>query len=65
MLVADPNDPYQDVFYPEALTAKGWLSPAPSAVDTVFAAIIQNIVTGKLGTADALTAGDASLNAAL
>lgn len=65
LLVTSPSNPYTSIYYPEALSAAGWLSPAPSTVDTIFAAMINNITTGRYDAPQALTAADQSLNAAL
>lgn len=46
-LSASPNDKYAAVFYPEALIARGWLSPAPSATDSIFSAMIGDITSGR------------------
>ncbi len=64
LLTLDPSNPYTAVYYPEALNTAGWLSPAPSAVDTIFSAMINNITSGRYDASQALTAADQSLNAA-
>ena len=64
LLTPKADDSFAPVYYPEALNAKGWLSPAPSAVDSVFSAMITNVVTGRMQARDALSAADQSLNAA-
>jgi len=65
LLTPKADDPYEPVYYPEALNVKGWLSPAPSVVDSVFSAMITNVVSGRLQARDALSNADQSLNAAL
>lgn len=64
-LVPATTDLYEPVFYPQALIAKGWLSPAPATLDAIFAAMIGNITSGRLKPKDALTVADQALNAAL
>ncbi len=64
LLTTNPANQYSAVYYPEALNAVGWLSPAPDAVDHVFAVMINNITTGRYDAPQALTAADQSLNAA-
>ncbi len=64
LLVPDPSDLYAAVYYPEALSAKGWLSPAPATVDQIFSAMISNVTSGRDSTPEALSAADQSLNAA-
>ncbi len=53
------------VIYPQALIARGWLSPAPAATDRIFAGMITAIISGRMSVHDALTTADQSLNAAL
>jgi ABC-type glycerol-3-phosphate transport system substrate-binding protein len=65
MLGTNPANPFTAVYYPEALNATGWLSPAPAAVDAIFAAMISNVITGRYEVPQALNAADQSLNAAL
>lgn len=65
MLTAKPDDANAAVYYPEALTAKGWLSPAPGTVDGIFSGMITNIITGRQDVQSALSNADQSLNAAL
>lgn len=59
------NDRYAEVYYPEALIARGWLSPAPSVVDEIFGTMIGNITSGRYDASGALDFADASLNEAL
>jgi ABC-type glycerol-3-phosphate transport system substrate-binding protein len=65
LLVASPSDSYAPVYYPEALVAQGWLSPAPSVTDSIFSAMISNITTGQYQARNALQVADQALNAAL
>jgi len=59
------NDLFAPIFYPEALVAKGWLSPTPSSTDAIFGTMIGNITTGRRSVRDALQTADQSLDAAL
>ncbi len=65
MLTARAEDRYASVFYPEALTARGWLSPAPTATDGIFAGMISNIVNGRSDVSGAVRTADDSLEASL
>ncbi len=65
LLKAESNDRYGAVFYPEALIAKGWLSPSPRETDMIFSTMIGNITTGRLDVPRALTEAEQSLNEAL
>lgn len=59
------SDRYDTLTYPDALVAKGWLSPAPSATDPIFSAMIGNVTSGRMQSAQALQAAGESLNAVL
>tara|TARA_B100000745_G_scaffold291264_1_gene230874 strand:- start:16963 stop:18213 length:1251 start_codon:yes stop_codon:yes gene_type:complete len=55
------NDPLLDLAYDEAFIAKGWLSPQPARVDTVFSAMVDDVVSGRSDALDALTKAQRSL----
>lgn len=65
LLTSSPSDLYTPVFYPEALVASGWLSPAPAVTDSIFSAMISNITSGRYQTQTALSQADQALDAAL
>lgn len=65
LLTPSPGDLYQPVFYPMALIARAWLSPAPGTVDTIFAAMINAIISGRENIHQAIVDADQSLTAAL
>jgi ABC-type glycerol-3-phosphate transport system substrate-binding protein len=60
-----PADPVAAVAYAEALYAKGWLSPAPSATDPVFSGMIGNVISGRMNLVAALANAERSLSALL
>ncbi len=64
-LVPTRNDLYEPVYYPEALIARGWLSPAPADVDRIFATMVNNVASGREVVGEAVTTAVQSLNAAL
>jgi multiple sugar transport system substrate-binding protein len=64
-LIPAADDRYQPVYFPEALVAKGWLSPSPAKTDTIFAAMIGNITSGRYDVGQALTTANQALNSAL
>ncbi len=64
-LVPSNKDIYEPVFYPEALIAKGWLSPAPGITDGIFSAMIDNVNSGRTSVNQALFSAEQALNAAL
>ncbi|HEX5774833.1 MAG TPA: extracellular solute-binding protein [Candidatus Paceibacterota bacterium] len=65
LLVPSNADLYEAVYYPEALAARAWLSPAPPATDRVFATMMDNVNSGRMSVKQALVAADQALNAAL
>lgn len=65
LLTPPASDLYAPVYYPEALVAQGWLSPAPSVTDGIFSSMISSITSGQLQAPDALTKADEALDAAL
>lgn len=64
-LTPSSKDLYEPVYYPEALVARGWLSPAPRTTDSIFASMIESISSGRASVKEALGNADASFNAAL
>lgn len=64
-LIPASNDRYAPVYYPQALIAKGWLSPSPATTDSLFSTMIRNITSGSLSVGDALTSANQALNASL
>ncbi|MGB4076432.1 MAG: hypothetical protein WBK28_01875 [Minisyncoccia bacterium] len=65
LLSAPPEDPYKPIYYPAALSAKGWISPVPTETDRIFLAMIVSITTGRASVDEALRAAAGSLDAAL
>jgi ABC-type glycerol-3-phosphate transport system substrate-binding protein len=65
LLTPPAGDIYAAVYYPAALAAKAWLSPSPAATDRIFAAMINDVVSGRRSVHDALIVADQSLTAAL
>jgi len=59
------GDLYEPVYYPEALIARGWLSPAPEETDRIFATMVNNVLSGREAVSNAITTVNQSLNAAL
>lgn len=64
-LVPADGEIYTPVFYPQALVARGWLSPAPLTTDAIFETMISDITTGRRLTRDALSIAERALNAQL
>jgi len=63
-LAPQAGDLYEPVYYPEALVARAWLSPAPQEIDRIFATMINNVLSGREGISSAITTTNQSLNAA-
>jgi ABC-type glycerol-3-phosphate transport system substrate-binding protein len=59
------TDQFAPIYYPEALVATGWLSPAPATTDSIFSAMISNIATGRFQANTALSTAAQALDAAL
>ena len=59
-----PGDPYGAIVYGEALISHGWLSPEPALTDSVFAAMIQGVISGTTRLSEAVAKAEQSLNAA-
>lgn len=59
------NDPIAAVSYPEALYAKGWLSPAPADVDRIFSGMIGDVISGHSSPETALLNAEGSITALL
>lgn len=64
-LAARQQDPYRAVYYPEALVAKGWLSPAPEETDRVFSTMIGDMTSGRADADKALSAASRALEEAM
>jgi ABC-type glycerol-3-phosphate transport system substrate-binding protein len=64
-LIPAPENRFQPVYFPEALVAHGWLSPSPSVTDSIFAAMIRDITSGRSDVGEALTTANNALNSAL
>lgn len=64
-LAPNRNDLYEPVYYPEALIARAWLSPAPVITDRIFATMVSDVTSGREPVVGALNAATQALNAAL
>ncbi|MDB5245362.1 MAG: protein of unknown function with transrane region [Parcubacteria group bacterium] len=62
-LTPSATDRFQPVYFPQALVAKGWLSPLPSVTDQIFSTMIGDITSGRKDNGTALTAADQAINA--
>lgn len=64
-LLPSREDRFQPVYFPEALVARGWLSPSPSVTDDIFGSMIRDITSGRRDVGQSLTAAGQALNSAL
>ncbi|MDE1919741.1 MAG: extracellular solute-binding protein [Patescibacteria group bacterium] len=62
---APPADPVAEVAYAEALTADGWLSPAPADTNRVFSGMIEDVTSGRSMPDTALSDAENALTALL
>lgn len=58
------SDKFEPIYFYEALTSRGWLSPSPAATDRIFSTMIENIVSGRVPIGQALSQADQALEAA-
>jgi ABC-type glycerol-3-phosphate transport system substrate-binding protein len=65
LLVPASGDLFEPVYYPQALMARGWLSPSPLDTDTLFGTMVGSVTSGRQDPASAITTLDQALNAAL
>lgn len=65
LLTPTQGDLYEGVYYPEALVARGWLSPSPQKTDALFATMIGSVTTGRQATAEAIATLAQAISAAL
>ncbi|MDO8590721.1 MAG: ABC transporter substrate-binding protein [bacterium] len=63
MLVANPGDPYQSIFYNSAIRSRGWLDPNPALSQTVFQNMIESITGGEAEASKAIDAAGRNLSA--
>ncbi len=64
-LVPREGDLFESVYYPEALVARGWLSPSPAETDRVFSTMINNVASGRESVSGAISTANQALDAAL
>lgn len=63
-LAPKEGDLFEPVYFPEALVARGWLSPAPAETDRVFATMVGNVMSGRESVITAIQTASRSLTAA-
>jgi ABC-type glycerol-3-phosphate transport system substrate-binding protein len=58
-------DKYTPIIYPQALVARGWLSPGPEITDRIFSTMIRSITSGRAEISGALQTANQALSSAL
>jgi ABC-type glycerol-3-phosphate transport system substrate-binding protein len=65
LLIPEQGSIFEPVFYPQALMARGWLSPSPRDTDALFATMISSITSGRQDPTSAITTLDQAITAGL
>lgn len=65
LLSPSTGDLYEPVYFPQALIARGWLSPTPAKTDELFATMVASVTSGRQGAYDAISTLDQAISAAL
>lgn len=65
LLTPSSGDLYEPVYFPQALQARGWLSPSPEKTDDLFATMVASVTSGRETPTEALTTLDQAISAAL
>lgn len=63
MLVANPSDPYQAIFYNSAIRARAWLNPNPANSSAIFQRMIESITSGEREVGEAIEVAGKELSA--
>ena len=53
LAVSNGDNSYVDIFAKAAIQSKTWLDPSPTATDSIFRELIDNITTGKVSSSEA------------
>jgi ABC-type glycerol-3-phosphate transport system substrate-binding protein len=54
-LASGSSDTYGRIIYSSTIVARGWLSPRPSAVDTIFTQMVEDVLANRRRPTDAAT----------
>ena len=54
LLSVSQNTPWKAVAYEESFITQGWRSPQPEAVDRIFSAMVEDVVSGRSSAEEAL-----------
>ncbi len=62
LLASKPTDPYLFTFFSQAIISQSWLDPSSAQSDAIFKELVDNILSNKLSTGDALNKAQSELN---
>jgi ABC-type glycerol-3-phosphate transport system substrate-binding protein len=55
LLTTRPSDPYLSIFYDAAIISAAWLDPSPKETNSIFATMINNVVSGRFRPQEAVS----------
>ena len=61
LLMEEPSDPYQSVFFRSALSAKGFLDPDEEGSGLIFQDMVGSVVSGRRKLSEAISRADAEM----
>lgn len=64
-LAPKAGDLFEPVYYPEALVARAWLSPAPEETDRIFGDMVESVLSGRESVPAAVSTANQTLEVAL
>ena len=62
LLAVKPTGPFMPIFYTAALQSQGWLDPNRSATDAIFKDMVESVLSGNKGPAEAVQDGNGRLS---
>ncbi|MFZ2150211.1 MAG: extracellular solute-binding protein [Minisyncoccia bacterium] len=62
LLSVKPADAFSPVFFSSALFAKGWLDPSPADTDSIWAGMVNAVLSNSLSVDDAIKDASSKLN---
>jgi multiple sugar transport system substrate-binding protein len=65
LLALKPEDAYSPIFYDSALYAKGWLDPSPKDTDSIWAGMINAVLSNSMTVNDAIKDANSKLQVLL
>jgi len=62
LLAQKPTDSFSPIFYASALYARSWLDPSPKDTNDIFRKMIESVLSGTLGPAEAVSDASAKMS---